>query len=136
MASVDWHLRHRTPPMEAITHPATAAWGDHTQNIYRQGGGGGEMGWNSSSPYEQGHRRSSGGSGYGSPSPRGGGQSSWSYGGGGGYDEQWSNQQSPWRTQSGELTFCVLYHTHTLSLSLSLPLPVLGILVIQHDMTV
>ena len=30
------------------------------------------MGWNSSSPYEQRRRRSSGGSGYGSPSPRGG----------------------------------------------------------------
>ena len=85
------------------------------------------MGWNSSSPYEQGQRRSSGGSGYGSPSPRVGGQSSWSYGGGGGYDEQWSNQQSPWRRQSGELTLCVLYH------SLSLPLPVLGTWVIQQD---
>ncbi len=39
--------------------------------------------------------------GYGSPS-LGGGQSSWSYGGG--YDEQWSNQQTSWRRQSGELT--------------------------------
>ena len=62
------------------------------------------MGWNSSSPYEQGLRRSrvrssGGASGYaGSP---GGGQSSWSYSGG--YDEQWSGQQSPWRRQSGEL---------------------------------
>ena len=35
----------------------------------------------------------------------GGDQSSWSYGGSGGYDEQWLNQQSPWRRQSGELTF-------------------------------
>ena len=60
------------------------------------------MGWNLSSPYEQGQRRSrssGGASGYaGSP---GGGQSSWSYSGG--YDEQWSGQQSPWRRQSGEL---------------------------------
>ena len=76
------------------------------------------MGWNSSSPYELGQRRSAGGSGYGSPSPHGGDQSSWSYdGGGGGYDEQWQNQQSPWRRLSGELTFCVLSITHSLCLS-------------------
>ena len=72
------------------------------------------MGWNSLSPYEQEQRRSSGSSGYAaaaagspSPGPHGGDQSSWSYGGNGGYDEQWSNQQSPWRKQSGELIFCV-----------------------------
>ena len=78
---------------------------DQPQNVYYrqgEGGGGGEMGWNSSSPYEQGQRRSrssGGASGY-AASP-GGGQSSWSYSGG--YDEQWSGQQSPWRRQSGEL---------------------------------
>ena len=29
MASVDWHPRHRTPPMEATTHPATARGTTH-----------------------------------------------------------------------------------------------------------
>ena len=77
------------------------------------------MGWNSSSPYEQGQRRSSGSSAYaaaavGSPSPHGGDQSSWSYDAHDGYDEQWSNQQSPWRTQSGELIFCVPPHSLSL----------------------
>ena len=94
------------------------------------------MGWNSSSPYEQGQRRSSGGSGYGSPSPRGGDQSSWSYGGSGGYDEQWSNQQSPWRRQSGELTFSSVDPLSPfLSFSFSLSLPVLGTVDMQHDTT-
>ena len=113
MASVDW-LPHRAQPMEeeaTTTHRVTVATattaGPGTSHrmysYYRQGeeGGGGEMGRNSSSPYEQGQRRSrssGGASGYaGSP---GGGQSSWSYSGG--YDEQWSGQQSPWRRQSGE----------------------------------
>ena len=91
-------------PYGSYNSPSNS-WGDHTQNIYRQGGGG-EMGWNSLSPYEQGQRRSSGGSGYAaatagspSPGPHGGDQSSWSYGAHDGYDEQWSNQQFPWRTQ-------------------------------------
>ena len=97
-------LAPSSAPSSAYNSPSNS-WGDYAQNMNRQGGGG-EMGWNSWSPCEQGQRRSSGGSGYGSPSPRGGGQSLWSFGGG--YDEQWLNQQSPWRRQRGELSFCVI----------------------------
>ena len=43
----------------ATTHPVTAGGTTHRIYNYRQGGGEGEMGSSSRSPYEQGQRRSS-----------------------------------------------------------------------------
>ena len=88
----------RQGPGRSYSTPEPARrWGNQ---LYRQE----ELGWNSSSPYEQRagyaeRQRSDGGAYAWSPSP-GGGQSSHSFNG---YDQQWSSQQSPWRRQSGEL---------------------------------